>query len=87
MFPSLDKDRLRFVPFIAHPYEHQHRIARLCDVVLDNRVYNAHTMAVDTLWAGPESPRLSTPTDISPNTLDLGFTALTKNVTGILNHG
>lgn len=40
------------IPFVSSPYVHQERIGNLCDVVLDNPIYNAHTMAVDTLWAG-----------------------------------
>ena len=49
---SLEPSRLRFLGFEQNPYEHQQRIGRICDVVLDNPVYNAHTMAVDCLYAG-----------------------------------
>lgn len=43
---------LEFLPFESSPFVHQRRISEHCDVVLDNPIYNAHTMAVDTLWAG-----------------------------------
>jgi hypothetical protein len=42
----------KLVEFVGNPYDHQRRIGVLCDAVLDNDIYNAHTMAVDTLWAG-----------------------------------
>eukprot|EP00947_MAST-08B_sp_MAST-8B-sp1_P004702 g4702.t1 len=45
-------ERIELIEFIGNPYEHQQRIGRLCDAVLDNDIYNAHTMAVDTLWSG-----------------------------------
>jgi predicted O-linked N-acetylglucosamine transferase (SPINDLY family) len=49
---SQPESRLHFLPFVADPYFHWERIARTCDLMVDNPIYNAHTMLVDTLWAG-----------------------------------
>lgn len=57
--------QISFLPFVANPYEHQRRIGNLCDAVLDSAIYNAHTMAVDTLWGG-------TPLVVFGNGIDMG---------------
>lgn len=49
-YPGVADSRVRFLPFVNSPYEHQLRIAEECDILLDNTVYNAHTSAVDALW-------------------------------------
>lgn len=46
------KAKLKFLPFIGNPYQHQHRIYTHCDLWLDNPTYGAHTGAVDALFAG-----------------------------------
>jgi len=45
------RDRLVFAPFIASPGDHLARLS-LADLFLDTRPYNAHSTAVDALWAG-----------------------------------
>jgi len=44
------KDKIRFLPFIGNPYEHQKRLVQQCSAFLDSTVYNSHTTAVDALW-------------------------------------
>ena len=51
-YNGIDSKRLEFLDFTESPYEHQHRIETHCDLILDNPIYNAHTMAVDALWGG-----------------------------------
>ena len=49
---GFDQRRFVYLPFLGNPYDHHRRLASECDLVLDNSIYNAHTMAVDTLWGG-----------------------------------
>jgi predicted O-linked N-acetylglucosamine transferase (SPINDLY family) len=44
-------DRIVFAPLIADPAEHLARLS-LADLFLDTAPYNAHTTAIDALWAG-----------------------------------
>jgi protein O-GlcNAc transferase len=48
---GVGRDRLVFAPFIASPGDHLARLS-LADLFLDTRPYNAHSTAVDALWAG-----------------------------------
>jgi len=48
---GVTRNRLVFAPFIASPADHLARLS-LADLFLDTRPYNAHSTAVDALWAG-----------------------------------
>jgi predicted O-linked N-acetylglucosamine transferase (SPINDLY family) len=48
---SKPENRIHFLPFVADPYFHWQRIGATCSLMVDNPIYNAHTMLVDTLWA------------------------------------
>jgi predicted O-linked N-acetylglucosamine transferase (SPINDLY family) len=47
-------DRVRFVDFdhTIGPFETKIRVETMCNAVLDNFAYNAHTTAIEALWAG-----------------------------------
>ena len=46
--------RIRYVPFDHNigPFETKKRVEDMCNAVLDNFAYGAHTTAVEALWAG-----------------------------------
>lgn len=61
---GVDPRRLVFAPFIPAHEEHLGRY-RFADLFLDTRYCNAHTTAVDALWAG--LPVLTVPGDAMPS--------------------
>jgi protein O-GlcNAc transferase len=56
---GIDPDR---IVFVARYHQHEHlALKSICNLFLDNPVYNAHTTGTDTLWAGV--PILTLPLD------------------------
>jgi protein O-GlcNAc transferase len=45
-------DRVRWLPFVANPYDNFSRIKTYCNAVLDTQTYNGHTTTYDALWSG-----------------------------------
>ena len=52
---SFDSDlssRVRFLPFLANPYDNYRRVVDSCNAVLDTPIYNGHTTSMEALYGG-----------------------------------
>jgi protein O-GlcNAc transferase len=52
---SFDPDlpsRVRFLPFLANPYDNYRRVVDTCNAVLDTPIYNGHTTSMEALYGG-----------------------------------